>query len=1180
MKHKINWLESMRKGASSSPSGVFYPSLWRFAALLIVFLASTVSMRATDVKFVLGDKLTDTNDGVTFAFDDKCNTVSASTSTIAHIKMPKANGTLTITVGSGKTITNVALQVLKGSTNNAIESIPYVSFDSQYTDIVYDTDGGLVATWTGNTQVVLKSNGNKDARFYSITVSYTDNGSSEIDDITFDAPGKPTITPATGTFTAMPAVTFANATATLPEGVAEEGYYTLDGTDPTTSQTAVKADGKAFTPSLPEGSDNVTVKYAVKRYQANKTSNFKWSDFAEAVYTINAKEKEVTNTVIALNSKEATTTGDDTNGYVSTKNSGNITVTYKGKNKPGSSSLNFITGDKVTITSDECIRKIGFTYSKNYTADNFTVSPETDGTSEYTKNKLTWTANTNASVKEITFTDKHGTNNKVQLSSVTVYYDGYNLPVAPVLNPTPGKDDVYLAIPEITLTPADNSALEGDIETLYTVDGSDPTTSTTVQKADAETKWTPSVTLATQTQTYTVKAVTKRVVDGNTLWSDVITRDFIYGIADPTINPSEENFDNTSAEANITIDHPQKDKGVKVRVAYYEGDKKNLTEADYQEVELPYSGLKLTKTTTVKMYAEYNGVKTDVITNVYIFLDANTTYIIPKDMADKISSGTTVEKAGITMTFGGINLGTDNGGFKQLSKGKIPELGYTRFVRSETIIQGNKDAAVETAASGDDKGKYVHPQTDAALHDKTFGLPAQGSFFKFEPDYNGTLAVFVEQQGAIDKSGDGGFTPEYVKKRPVYFVDEAGNSVEAMYGYTTSRINKSDWQKTMSTESEAYNEWYTKDYIQTLKNYYDDIIKGKNASYTDINYAIGTDKKHSAIELGTDFQPIIVLHTQDSADKGLLKNDGVYGDEGDQNFDKTGYMLINEGYVTYKFPVQAGKTYFLFGWRTKLGICGFQFEKDENAKAADVTLDGSADNTETINGLTIGKQYNVTLQNRKFGKDKWYALVLPFSVSQKEMKKAFGDDVMTVHFDGIDGTDLNLFDHFYKMTVGGTPLLVKPSKDVEQDITFENVTLTTHEVQPIVKNGFKADGSWDNVDFPEYSYFIDAKTNTFYQYNPEKSEGAVKPHAGALRAWVIAAEGNPAEAKHLTMRINGIDDQQDTDGIKSALFGEAEAERVGLKGIYTISGQKLNAASAAALPKGMYIVNGKKLVIK
>ena len=291
-------------------------------------------------------------------------------------------------------------------------------------------------------------------------------------------------------------------------------------------------------------------------------------------------------------------------------------------------------------------------------------------------------------------------------------------------------------------------------------------------------------------------------------------------------------------------------------------------------------------------------------------------------------------------------------------------------------------------------------------------------------------------------------------------------------------------------------------------------------------------------------------------------------------------MLISEGYVTYEFPVQAGKTYYLFASRTKLALSGFCFDKDASYAATDVTLKGDKDNATTIEGLTVGNQYNVTL-NRKFGANKWYSVVLPFSVSQKQMKSVFGDGVKVLHYSDVTGTDLNLFEHFYQMIVGGTPVLVKPSVAVTvTNPVFNNVTLTSQTVVDIENSGFKCTGSWDNVDFPEYSYFIDAKTNSFYQYDPTKVEtNTVKPHAGAFRSWIISTSTNPSEAKQLTMHINGIEEQGETTAIWNAISGNDDAE-VASKGIYSLSGQKMNATDTRSLPKGIYIVNGKKFIVK
>lgn len=557
----------------------------------------------------------------------------------------------------------------------------------------------------------------------------------------------------------------------------------------------------------------------------------------------------------------------------------------------------------------------------------------------------------------------------------------------------------------------------------------------------------------------------------------------------------------------------------------------------------------------------------------------NTTYL---NTASKQDVGFTVKKNDMTMTYGGIKVGDAN--FKALSKNDKTDantLGSIHTVSGKALY-GTADVESELGdgkIGGENKShEYLHCNASTKeLHENTFALPAVGSFFKFEPDANGKLTVFVEQQGAIHNTNKE-LVPDVVRKRPVYFLDETGTSIPAKYAYTSSKVNKTDWETIKQTKNKDGDTFYTKEYMDKLQAYYQNIIDGKNDKFTNFNSAVAKADKHKALTLGTSIQPIIVLHEACNAD--ILKGDGMSMSEtGDDNYDNTGYMLISEGYVTYEFPVEAGKTYYLFASRTKLALSGFCFDKDPSYAATNVTLDGNANNTDAINKLEVGKQYNVTLNNRTFRRGRWYSVVLPFSVSQKQMKDVFGKDVKVLHYNDVTGTDLNLFEHFYQMIVGGTPVLVKPSQEVPNPV-FNNVTLTSKTVVDIENTGFKCTGSWNNVDFPAYSYFIDAKTNSFYLYDPTKVEtNTEKPHAGAFRSWIISTSKNPSEAKQLTMHINGIEEQGETTAIWNAISGNDDAE-VASKGIYSLSGQKMNAADTSSLPKGIYIVNGKKFIVK
>lgn len=630
-------------------------------------------------------------------------------------------------------------------------------------------------------------------------------------------------------------------------------------------------------------------------------------------------------------------------------------------------------------------------------------------------------------------------------------------------------------------------------------------------------------------------------------------------IDEPVITPGDQAV--FEKEFKVTIDHDQWKEDLRTKPEiYYRIEERNdnggtiITKDWTKATSLPLT-LTLTKSSTVKAHAEFGSATKDV-SRTYILLDESTTYV---NKEERLDVGTTVEKNGMRMTYGGIQEGFFTR-FSNVDNSEDNILGSLHAVTG-TPLYLDLDAMSEKGVVSQDGSTYNHKKTSYPdLHERTFSLPAMGSFFKFEPVANGSLSVFVEQQGAMVKS-QGKLEPSKIRKRIVYFLDETGTSIPATYAYTSSKINKADWTSVKNTPVEGNDAYMTK-----LKAFYQSIIGG-NETFPNINSAFSDNSREHGLVLGESIQPIIVLHDKTNAE--IL--------EGDNNYDDTGYMLISEGYVTYTFPVKAGKTYYLFASGTKLALSGFSFDRDDHYTPVEETLDAQGNNADKINTLQEGKQYNVRLENRTFNKNKWYAMVLPFSVSQMEMKATFGKDVNILHYNNVEDKTLNLTEHFYKMLVGGTPVLVKPSEDVKNPY-FSNVTLTSKEVVAIEKSGFKCTGSWDNVDFPEYSYFINAKDNTFYLYDPTVTDK--KPHAGAFRAWIISTSPNPAVAPQLNMRINGIEDNDETTAIWNAISADDDNAEVGSKNIYSLSGQKMNTTDTRSLPKGIYIVNGKKFIVK
>lgn len=518
------------------------------------------------------------------------------------------------------------------------------------------------------------------------------------------------------------------------------------------------------------------------------------------------------------------------------------------------------------------------------------------------------------------------------------------------------------------------------LETYYTTDGSNPNDENGSRVKLTQNPQTVTIDWV-KGNTVTVRTFTKRVDDSdakNYRESAEARQEFtntgstdLASVDAPVITPGGKAVVATRLEVTISDKQWTSDPDSKLKVYYTIEEGSNYdnvkTSTWTEATKLPLT-LELTKTSTVKAYAEYtasDGQKTQsaTVSCTYFLLVDNTTYL---NTSTSQYVGTTVERNGMAMTFGGIKVGSSN--FKALSKNDNTDantLGSIHTVDGNALFV-NVDVESELGdgnigLNSNDGAEYLHCNaSNKKLHENTFALPAMGSFFKFEPEANGKLTVFVEQQGAIHNVG-GKLYPEKVRKRPVYFLDETGKSIPANYAYTSSKVNKADWTKIQNTDNASNDNFYTKEYMDKLQKYYQDIIDGNNKSFTNFNSAVAEADKHKALTLGTSIQPIIVLHEACNAD--ILKGDGM-SETGDTNYDNTGYMLISEGYVTYEFPVEAGKTYYLFASRTKLALSGFCFDRDASydTNVTPVTLDGNANNTDAINELEVGKQYNVTLK--------------------------------------------------------------------------------------------------------------------------------------------------------------------------------------------------------------------------
>lgn len=214
-----------------------------------------------------------------------------------------------------------------------------------------------------------------------------------------------------------------------------------------------------------------------------------------------------------------------------------------------------------------------------------------------------------------------------------------------------------------------------------------------------------------------------------------------------------------------------------------------------------------------------------------------------------------------------------------------------------------------------------------------------------------------------------------------------------------------------------------------------------------------------------------------------------------------------------------------------------------------VTLDETADNA-----IEAKEAADVTLK-RTFVVNKWNTLVLPFAVSDADVKTTFGADAKIVKYSNADDANIN-FTTSIKGIEANVPVLIMPAAvNAENTYTFNGVS--------IVKAAPKADGT--NYSFVGSYKPYDLVNDDYMLYADKwwKTETGDSYKIKAFRAYIKA--NTLVAAKQLNLVIDG-----QTTGLKlNTVNGNIEGET------YNIAGQRV-----ANSYKGLVIKNGKKIIKK
>lgn len=283
------------------------------------------------------------------------------------------------------------------------------------------------------------------------------------------------------------------------------------------------------------------------------------------------------------------------------------------------------------------------------------------------------------------------------------------------------------------------------------------------------------------------------------------------------------------------------------------------------------------------------------------------------------------------------------------------------------------------------------------------------------------------------------------------------------------------------------------------------------------------------------------------------------------------YRIDKLAACRYGFEVQAGKTYVLFQNNAMLGFYGFTFGAS-STEATNVSI-SQAD------GYTYEAKNNATVTLTKPLKaNVWNAICLPFSMTEQQVRNAFGENARIAEFKKVDEsgkkTVASFGMHYYQLITAGKPCLIKPSQ-VNDTYTIKGVTIDAEQALTIADSNKKFDfvGTYAPTTMPANSHFLGSNDGKLYYITADKEISGLKaffkPVSTSNAKLSIAFDSTDNDFDNNTTGIEAIKDYMDQDAANSSAN----------KGIYNINGQFMGT-NPAILPQGIYVKNGKKFIVK
>lgn len=244
--------------------------------------------------------------------------------------------------------------------------------------------------------------------------------------------------------------------------------------------------------------------------------------------------------------------------------------------------------------------------------------------------------------------------------------------------------------------------------------------------------------------------------------------------------------------------------------------------------------------------------------------------------------------------------------------------------------------------------------------------------------------------------------------------------------------------------------------------------------------------------------------------------------------------------------------------------------------------DETLDDKRSLNNATM-------VFHRTFTTGKWNSLILPVDMTADQVKAAFGKKAKVARFNRLE----NKWIYFNMQTENdllikkNVPYIIKPTKQptavnrnynvggektkhinglvyTVTGIAYNNQTATLQHEDTEYTNGMTHYGSYKNPTVvPADSYILHRSGDMVHT-------AVEHPSIKSYRTWL--RETTPS-GETLQMRV------EQNDGPSTGIKVIEETAK-NANAVYNVSGMRMNSSNTDNLPKGVYIINNKKVVIK